>query len=93
VAIPVNFDLGSSQVTSTSLSYIDAIASVLVRDPGLRLTVEGHTDASGSPQRNMMLSWDRAYSVFKLLVERYHIDPARLQPIGKGSTEPIQGML
>jgi outer membrane protein OmpA-like peptidoglycan-associated protein len=40
----------------------------------------------------MMLSWERAYSVFKLLVERYGIDPARLQPIGRGPLEPMPGV-
>ena len=49
------------------------------------MAIEGHTDASGSAQRNLMLSWDRAMTVFKLLVERYGIDPVRLQPVGKGS--------
>lgn len=89
IALPVNFDLGSARVSAGSVGYIQAIAQALASDPSLRLVVEGHTDGAGSPQSNMMLSWDRAFSVFRLLVERYGIDPARLQPLGKGSTEPL----
>jgi outer membrane protein OmpA-like peptidoglycan-associated protein len=64
----------------------------MARDPSIRLVIEGHTDVTGAYQRNMMLSWERAYSVFKLLVERYGIDPARLQPIGRGPLEPMPGV-
>ncbi|HYD97512.1 MAG TPA: OmpA family protein [Noviherbaspirillum sp.] len=91
IAVPVNFDLGSAQINKASMQYIDAIAGLLLREPNLQLLVEGHTDASGDPQRNMMLSWERAFTVFKTLVQRYGIDPGRLQPVGKGSTEPMQG--
>ena len=33
--------------------------------------------------------WDRAMTVFKLLVERHGIEPVRLMPVGKGSSEPL----
>jgi outer membrane protein OmpA-like peptidoglycan-associated protein len=91
-AFPINFDVGSAKVLPQSMGYIDAIASVMARDPSIRLVIEGHTDVTGAYQRNMMLSWERAYSVFKLLVERYGIDPARLQPIGRGPLEPMPGV-
>lgn len=91
IAIPVNFNLGSSDIKSTSMPYIDAIAALLIQDPSVQLTVEGHTDASGDPRRNLMLSWERAFTVFRVLVTRYNIDPSRLKPIGKGASEPITG--
>ena len=91
IAVPVNFDSGSARISGNSMGYIQAIAQAMAADPSLRLVIEGHTDGVGSPQSNMMLSWDRAYSVFRTLVEKYGIDPARLQPLGKGSTEPMQG--
>ena len=89
MALPINFEPGSSRLAAGANAYIEPIASLLRADPSLRMTVEGHTDASGSPQRNLLLSWDRAMTVFKLLVERYGIDPQRLQPVGKGSQELI----
>lgn len=87
IALPIGFEPGSSRLASGANAYIDPIASLLRADPSIRLAIEGHTDASGSAQRNLMLSWDRAMTVFKLLVKRYGIDPTRLQPVGKGSME------
>lgn len=89
VAMPINFEPGSSRLAGQANAYIEPIAMLMRADPTLRMVVEGHTDASGSPSRNLMLSWDRAMTVFKVLVERYGIDPVRLQPMGKGSMEPI----
>lgn len=91
-AFPIQFDLGSARVTPASIGFIEAIATLMAREPALRLEIEGHTDVTGPYTRNMMLSWERAYSVFKLLVERYGIDPKRLQPIGRGPLEPMPGM-
>jgi outer membrane protein OmpA-like peptidoglycan-associated protein len=89
IALPVVFDSGSAHIAANSVPFIQAMVAVLERDPSLRLVIEGHTDAVGVARNNLMLSWDRAYSVFRLMVERYGIDPARLQPLGKGSTEPL----
>lgn len=87
IALPINFEPGSSRLAAGATAYIEPIASLLRADPSMRMVIEGHTDASGSAQRNLMLSWDRAMTVFKLLVERYGVDPVRLQPMGKGSME------
>jgi outer membrane protein OmpA-like peptidoglycan-associated protein len=89
LAIPVNFDFAASRVSRPSLIYLDAIARALALDEGLKVSVEGHTDSAGGPRVNLMLSWERAFAVFRLLVERHRIDPARLTPVGKGSSEPL----
>ena len=90
LALPVNFDHGAARVSKNSLAYVGTIASVLAEDPSLRLVVEGHTDATGPARANTMLSWERAFSVFRVLVDRYGIDPDRLQPVGKGASEPLR---
>lgn len=89
LAFAVKFESGAAKVSKASYAYIDAVATALIRNPELRLTVEGHTDSVGNPRNNVMLSWERAFSVFRLMVEKHGIDPARLQPAGKGSTEPL----
>lgn len=92
LALPVNFDFGTARVSPTSMNYVAAVAAVLSQNPSMQLVVEGHTDAAGIAKANTMLSWERAFSVFRLMVEKYGIDPGRLQPSGKGSTEPLQGL-
>ena len=89
LALPVHFDSGLAQVSRASMAYVAAIAVALQQDPGLKITVEGHTDSAGTPRGNLMLSWERAFAVFRLLVDRYGIDPARLMPVGKGCNEPL----
>ena len=90
-ALPINFRLGSSRVEVDSLPYVAAVAAVLRADPRLSLVIEGHTDISGDSGRNLVLSWDRALGVMRALVEDYGIDASRLQPIGKGSADPLPG--
>lgn len=98
VAMPVNFDSGTARLTRASLPYVETVVAALGRSPELRLMVEGHTDAAGNDRANILLSWERAMAVFRLMVEKYGIDPSRLQPVGKGSSElyfanePLHGM-
>ena len=89
--MPINFRLGSSRVEADSLPYVAAVASVMRADPRLSLVIEGHTDISGDSGRNLVLSWDRALGIMRSLVEDYGIDASRLQPIGKGSADPLPG--
>lgn len=92
IAFPINFRVNSSEILSESIPFLDSIAGLMQKDPGIRLMVEGHTDSSGSPTRNNSLSRELAYSVVNYLIERYRIDPMRLMPIGKGFSEPLEGM-
>lgn len=92
VAAPIQFELNSARVSAASAGYIEAIGRLMASEPALRLTVEGHTDASGDPTRNVLLSWDRALGVYRLLVERHGVDPQRLQPVGRGAAEPLDGI-
>lgn len=91
VALPVQFHAGSAKVSASSMAYLHAIATVLTIVPSLHMVIEGHTDAIGDKRSNLMLSWERAFSVFRILVDDYGIDPARLQPVGKGAVEPLPG--
>lgn len=92
VAMPIKFEVASARVSANSMAYVDVVAQLLTKDPSLKLTIEGHTDASGNDQRNLVLSWDRALSVYRALVERYGIDGRRLLPLGRGSQDPLEGL-
>jgi OOP family OmpA-OmpF porin len=54
----------------------------------LKLSVEGHTDASGNDKINNPLSLKRANAVKSYLVGK-KIDEARLTTEGFGSSQPI----
>lgn len=57
--------------------------------PDLRLSIEGHTDATGNEQHNQELSERRAASVKAFLVSEYGIDGSRLQTKGFGQSKPV----
>ncbi|MCM8737611.1 OmpA family protein [Azospirillum sp. A1-3] len=85
----INFALNSAEIPAESASYIDSVGALMKEDPSLGLTVEGHTDASGSLAYNMLLSQRRAVSVGEYLVRVHQIDPKRITVDGKGPTEPL----
>jgi outer membrane protein OmpA-like peptidoglycan-associated protein len=87
--LPISFAPGSSRIAKRSRAYINTVVEVMRDDPTINLVIEGHTDASGSYPRNMVLSWERAMGVYKVLVQRYGIEPKRLMPVGKGPNEPL----
>lgn len=92
IAFPINFRVNSSEILAESIPFLESIASLMQKDSGIRLMVEGHTDILGNPARNNTLSRERAYSVVNYLIDRYHIEPIRLMPVGKGFSEPLDGM-
>jgi outer membrane protein OmpA-like peptidoglycan-associated protein len=50
--------------------------------------IEGHTDNRGGHDMNVRLSWDRAESVRRYLIEHYKVDPSRVQTMGFGYNRP-----
>jgi outer membrane protein OmpA-like peptidoglycan-associated protein len=88
----VNFKLGSAQLTSQAQAEARAFAQAMSAPQmaGMRFTIEGHTDASGSRDKNMALSQARAQSVVDYLVGQ-GVDAGRLTARGYGPDKPVQG--
>ncbi len=85
----IEFELGSAQLTSNSLSTLDRIAVVLVRNPAwARLNVAGHTDSSGSRKFNQTLSKNRANSVRNYLLDK-NVPSSSMSVTGLGEDKPI----
>lgn len=91
IAFPINFRVNSAEILPESVPFLESIAGLLQKDPGIRLMIEGHTDSTGSASRNTVLSRERAFSVMNYLVDRFRVDPMRLVPVGKGFSEPLGG--
>lgn len=85
----IHFDFDSDAVRADSKPTLDEIATLLRNDPGLRLSVVGHTDAKGGADYNRDLSRRRAASVLSALVGSYSIDAGRLDSRGAGAAEPV----
>lgn len=92
VDFAIQFNIGSAVVSPASERTLDQIARILALSPDRCVIVEGHTDATGNYDKNMMLSRDRAGSVVNFISNRNGIDRKRLVPVGKGSSDSIQNL-
>ncbi|MFT3699562.1 MAG: OmpA family protein [Kofleriaceae bacterium] len=85
----VQFDTGKATLLPASFSLLDEVAKVLKDNPQIEVvSVEGHTDSTGSADFNRTLSQSRAESVAKYLSGK-GVKAARLQPKGFGPDRPI----
>ncbi|MDH5832358.1 OmpA family protein [Luteimonas kalidii] len=88
VAIQVNFATDRADILPESQPQIDQVLALLKADPALVLAVEGHTDDTGTAERNRSLSDARAASVVGALTGQ-GIDAARLSAAGFGADRPV----
>jgi outer membrane protein OmpA-like peptidoglycan-associated protein len=71
-----------------SFAILKIVVSVLIANPDLRVSVEGHTDNKGSADHNRELSKKRAESVKRYLVQN-GVATDRLETVGWGPDKPI----
>ena len=88
VAIEVNFAVDSADILPDSQPQIDQVLALLRGDPSLRLSIDGHTDATGDAAHNLRLSEARAKAVVAALAGQ-GVDASRLQAKGHGQTQPV----
>ncbi len=90
VALPsgILFDVDKDQVRPEAVSPLETAADVLIKYPDTYVTVEGHTDSTGSHEYNQSLSERRAMRVRDVLT-RSGVPPGRLSVRGYGETDPI----
>jgi NitT/TauT family transport system substrate-binding protein len=91
------------QANQDNTKNLDAIKRLLQVSPGSTLLLRGHVDNAKVEEfrkqggdayvrtqalRAMALSKDRAAEIRKLLIDRYTIDPKRIDIVGRGWEEP-----
>jgi OmpA-OmpF porin, OOP family len=82
------FDTGKATLKPESLPTLKKILTLLNDDPGLRFSIEGHTDNQGGKGINQPLSENRAATVMNWLEDK-GIDGSRLKSAGFGDSRPI----
>jgi outer membrane protein OmpA-like peptidoglycan-associated protein len=82
------FDTDSARIRPESKPTLDEVVRLLSSEPKWSLTIEGHTDATGTASHNQTLSEQRASSVKEYLVEK-GIDAKRLTAVGFGQSKPV----
>jgi hypothetical protein len=84
----IYFDFASDHLRPESTPVLDEIAALLTKNGTWKLSINGHTDNIGGDAANLPLSRRRSIAVRTALVERYHIDGARLATSGFGASQP-----
>ena len=84
----VLFDLNKFTLRPEAREKLAKLSGIVLGNPGLVLTIEGHTDATGSDEYNQKLSEDRAGAVRDYLVEQ-KIAPESITSRGFGKTKPV----
>ncbi|UHQ56990.1 OmpA family protein [Microbulbifer sp. YPW16] len=84
----IEFQQDSAEVTSASAPDVQALATILTKNPELTIAIEGHTSSDGDENRNKALSQQRADAVKQMLVEK-GIDESRITSMGMGSAKPL----
>ena len=82
------FDLNSANIKAESKPVLEEVRGLLQSEPSWKLTIEGHTDSTGSSDYNLKLSMQRADAVKAYLLAA-GIEGGRLQTKGFGSTKPV----
>ncbi|MEC9399680.1 MAG: OmpA family protein, partial [Myxococcota bacterium] len=90
VVYSIQFESGSDKLKSESFAVLDDVAKSLKAQPEVRVRIEGHTDDKGKDKENLLLSQQRALSVFNYLVEKGGIERTRLEYEGYGETRPLE---
>ncbi|WP_028296261.1 OmpA family protein [Olivibacter sitiensis] len=85
----VLFDINSSYLSDNAKSTLANMVAYIKRNyPDSKLQIDGHTDATGTPEYNMELSERRAKRVKDYLVER-GLKAASISTKGYGLTKPV----
>jgi OmpA-OmpF porin, OOP family len=84
----VQFATGGTSVADASIEEIGRVARRMQEYPDARLMLEGHTDSSGSADQNRQLSQQRADAVKQVMIDRFNVDAARIDAVGRGEDAP-----
>ncbi len=87
----IHFYSASSQLSAEAMEQLENVGKAL-ENPilnGKKFEISGHTDDSGTPEANLILSKYRAEQVRKYLLESFSIQPEALVVAYYGDTRPI----
>jgi len=82
------FEPGKARLTDTGKAQLTDVIRTLQQHPEMRVSVEGHTDASGGKVYNQSLSERRARMVATQVIDG-GIAAARVSVRGYGSSRPV----
>jgi OmpA-OmpF porin, OOP family len=86
--VNINFDTDKATLKADGQDVVNQITALLKGSPALKLSIEGHTDNTGSAERNKALSTERSTAVMVALVSA-GIGKDNLKAAGFGADKPL----
>ncbi|ALH95842.1 OmpA family protein [Acinetobacter equi] len=84
----IEFESGSAVLTAAGQQILNEMAAALNKVKGKNIKIIGHTDSSGDPKKNIILSQQRADAVKQYLIEK-QIPSDKLATEGLGAQKPV----
>ncbi len=88
VPVYVEFDVDRASLRASARPAVDEVVKLMQQNASLKVSIEGHTDDTGTPARNQPLSLARAETVRAELIAA-GIATARMKTAGFGATKPL----
>jgi outer membrane protein OmpA-like peptidoglycan-associated protein len=82
------FETGSARLKSASNKGLNDVIKVLVANPDVNISIDGYTDNTGTEEKNMVLSQNRADAVKAYFLSK-GVDEARITATGHGQEDPV----
>mgnify|MGYP001182582719 CR=1 FL=1 len=82
----VTFASNSSEIDTSSYAELEKLIAYLTKNPALQIEIQGHTDDVGSELDNLVLSKERARSVYNYLIDKVQ---NKLSYKGYGELKPL----
>ncbi len=91
VAVDIKFAFASATLSDQAKGTLKQMAAAMksAELAPYHFLLEGHTDSTGGADYNLALSKKRAEAVRSYLVERFGIESARLEAVGRGPAAPL----
>ena len=87
-ALQIYFAPGSAKLLAKSNKSLNEVVNILQTDKDLKLDINGHTDNTGKPDKNQVLSENRSKAVYDYLLKK-GIAEDKLKSAGFGQDQPI----
>ncbi|HEY2013220.1 MAG TPA: phosphate ABC transporter substrate-binding/OmpA family protein [Bryobacteraceae bacterium] len=85
----IYFEPNSAKMGLDSRAVVDEIGEFMRAYENTVVDIDGNTDATGSRDLNMGLSKERAESVKRYLIDKYHFPATRMRTVGNGPDKPV----
>ena len=89
VTLHLHFDEDKTDISENDKEKLDSVIDLIKSYPGASVLIEGHTDNTGSKDKNHLLSHQRADAVKNYMVYIGEIKSSAIKTIGHGGSRPI----